>query len=85
MYKTEINKQNNQNCNIKYNHVLNKLQDYMLNSKLMANVSYKQNIKKDNAKNTSHENSNSKVQVKNKEKDRFFSRKKKISYSGAFI
>lgn len=78
MYKTEINKQNNQNnqnCNSKYNHVLNKLQDYMLNSKLMANVSYKQLVKKDS--NDNNEKSNSKIQIKNKEKDRFFFPKEK--------
>ena len=67
-----------------YNHVLNKLQDYMFTGKLMANISYNQSFIKDIDKNkdkkivltTSYDDF--KLQVKqNKEKDRFFFPKEK--------
>ena len=67
-----------------YNHVLNKLQDYMFTGKLMANISYNQSFIKDIDKNkdkkivltTSYDDF--KLQVKqHKEKDRFFFPKEK--------
>jgi hypothetical protein len=65
-----------------YNHVLNKLQDYMLTGKLMANISYNQSFIEDKDKNNNKLTpitKDFKLQLvnQNKEKDRFFFPKEK--------
>uniref|UniRef100_A0A6C0D838 Uncharacterized protein n=1 Tax=viral metagenome TaxID=1070528 RepID=A0A6C0D838_9ZZZZ len=67
-----------------YNHVLNKLQDYMLTGKLMANISYNQSFSNDKNKNNNNglfqmNNDKYKTQLvkENKDKDSFFFPKEK--------